>query len=86
MRTPHFEDPDLPLSDLFATWPETAGVFLERKMLCPGCPIGPFHTIADACFEYDLDENLLRAELKRKILGSVETSKLRLTPQGHGDR
>ncbi|MGR3322182.1 MAG: DUF1858 domain-containing protein [Pseudooceanicola sp.] len=67
MRRPDFDDPDLPLSDLFATWPETAAGFMARGMLCPGCPIAPFHAITDACTEYDLDEDEFRAELARSI-------------------
>jgi hypothetical protein len=33
-------------------------------MLCVGCLIGPFHTIADACAEYDLNKEDFMAELK----------------------
>ncbi|MCB1341959.1 MAG: DUF1858 domain-containing protein [Pseudooceanicola sp.] len=67
MSKPDFDDPDLPLSELFATWPETASAFLERRMLCPGCPIAPFHAITDACLEYELDEDAFREELARLI-------------------
>ena len=42
------DDPDLPLADLFRDWPEAMRPFLERRMLCPGCPIAPFHTVIDA--------------------------------------
>jgi len=63
MRRPDFDDPDLPLSDLFAQWPELMQVFLAQRMLCPGCPIAPFHAITDACIEYDLDEDDFRAAL-----------------------
>ena len=61
------EDPDLPLSVLFANWPDVVDLFLARDMLCPGCPIAPFHTVIDACEEYALDEAELRAELRQKI-------------------
>lgn len=67
MRKLDFEDPELSLSDLFATRPETAAAFMARRMLCPGCPIAPFHAIADACLEYGLDEDAFRAELARLI-------------------
>ncbi|WP_108258036.1 DUF1858 domain-containing protein [Mangrovicoccus ximenensis] len=67
MSKPDFDDPDLPLPDLLAEWPEAAAVFLERKMLCPGCPISPFHTVADACLEYGLDEGAFRAELSLRL-------------------
>jgi len=65
MRQPDFDNPDLSLDDLFGAWPATAPVFLERRMLCPGCPIAPFHTIADACAAYGLEERAFRAVLRR---------------------
>lgn len=61
---PRFDDPDLPLSRLFAEWPEMVPVFLEKQMLCPGCPVAPFHAITDACEEYGLEEEGFRAELR----------------------
>jgi hypothetical protein len=36
-------------------------------MLCFGCPIAPFHTVADACVEYALDEVPFRRELHEAI-------------------
>ncbi len=67
MSKPDFEDPDLPLAELFGAWPEAAAMFLAHRMLCPGCPIAPFHAITDACLEYDLDEDEFRAELARDV-------------------
>ena len=67
MSKPDFDDPNLPLSELFAAWPEVATVFFDRRMLCPGCPIAPFHAITDACLEYDLYEDAFRAALSSRI-------------------
>lgn len=64
MSSPKIDDPDLTLRLLFHHWPETAGVFLSRRMLCLGCPIAPFHTVIDACAEYRLDEVVFRDELR----------------------
>ena len=64
-----FDDPDLPLAQLFERWPELVEVFLQRHMLCVGCPIAPFHTVIDACQEYGLDEDAFRAELRRTRRG-----------------
>ena len=58
------DDPDLPLAEMFRTWPVTASVFVERGMLCAGCPISPFHTLVDACREYHLDKESFCAELR----------------------
>ena len=35
-------------------YPATIGVFLRHRMGCPGCPIGCFHTVEDACREHRL--------------------------------
>ena len=43
-------------------------MFLERRMLCFGCPIAPFHTVIDASLEYQLDEEAFRAELRAAAL------------------
>ncbi len=60
---PDLDDPGLTLAALFAARPETARVFLERRMACVGCPFAPFHGIADACAEYALAERRFRAAL-----------------------
>ena len=65
MRRPDIDDPDLPLEELFRHWPAAARPFFERRMLCPGCPIAPFHTVVEACEEYQLDEDGFRADLRR---------------------
>jgi len=64
MNKLNLEDPDLPLADLMTQWPQTIPVFIRHRMLCVGCLIGPFHTIADACAEYDLNKEDFMAELK----------------------
>lgn len=72
-RRPNIDDVDLTLADLFALWPEAARPFLDRGMLCPGCPIAPFHTIMDSCQEYDLDEDTFRSA----IVGQAGAGRLR---------
>ncbi|MBK5932605.1 hybrid cluster-associated redox disulfide protein [Rhodovulum imhoffii] len=57
------DDPDLPLADLMAEWPQTIPVFMQRKLLCVGCPVSPFHTISDVCAAYCLDEEMFMTEL-----------------------
>lgn len=36
---------------------------IRHRMLCIGCPIGTFHTIADAAAAHAIDETSLSAEL-----------------------
>jgi hybrid cluster-associated redox disulfide protein len=57
-------DLDLSVDHLMRTWPEAVGVFVRQRMLCVGCPIGPFHTMADACREHSIDEEAFRQELR----------------------
>lgn len=65
MSATDIDDPELSICRLLQAWPETAPVFLGHGMLCVGCEIAPFHTVADACAEYRLDEAAFRAELRR---------------------
>ena len=67
MPRPKLDEPDLPLVDLMTHWPETIQVFMRHKMICVGCQISPFHTIEDACREYDLDEAEFLTELKEAV-------------------
>ncbi len=67
MTRMRLEDPDLSLDDLMATWPQTIPVFMRHKMLCVGCLVNPFHTVQDACAEYELDEAAFYAELRLAI-------------------
>ncbi len=67
MAVPDLDNPDLPLQVLFDRWPALAAVFLSHRMLCFGCPIAPFHTIVDACQEYDLEETRFRRELRAVV-------------------
>lgn len=55
MRRKDLNDPDLTLDEMMRRWPDTIAVFLRYNMLCPGCPVSPFHTLETACAEYHLD-------------------------------
>lgn len=71
MENMRLEDPELTLDDLMSHWPGTITVFIRHKMLCVGCLVGRFHTVLDACTEYDLDVEAFYAELKASITPSV---------------
>jgi hybrid cluster-associated redox disulfide protein len=51
------------VDDVMRRRPGTIGVFLRRRLRCVGCPIGPFHTIADAAREHGVDAEGLLTEL-----------------------
>ncbi len=55
---------DLSLAELFDRWPALGRVFLDHHMNCLGCPIAPFHGVADACGAYRIDEAAFRARLR----------------------
>lgn len=67
MYAPELVDPDLSLSELMTRWPQTIPVFVRHRMICVGCLVSPFHTIADACAEYKLDQDAFMAELTNAI-------------------
>lgn len=67
MYAPELVDPDLSLSELMTRWPQTIPVFVRHRMICVGCLVSPFHTIADACAEYKLDQDAFMAELANAI-------------------
>ena len=48
-------DMDMLVDDVMRGHPATVRTFLNHKMACVGCPIGGFHTIADACREHGVD-------------------------------
>ena len=46
---------DTPVDEVMTRWPATIRTFLDHKMLCVGCPVGPFHTVEDACREHGIE-------------------------------
>ena len=66
-------DNSLLVSDVLTKYPQTAQVFLNHQMLCVGCLVAPFHTLADACLEHGLDEDVFLADLTRAIAKTNQT-------------
>ena len=64
---------DMPMSDVMRKWPETIRIVLRYRMLCVGCPIAPFHTIADACREHGVDQASFLNALNQAV-ASVQRS------------
>jgi hybrid cluster-associated redox disulfide protein len=53
---------DLTVDEVMRRWPTTIRVILESGMGCVGCPIAPFHSVAEACGEHHVNApSLLRA-------------------------
>ncbi|WEX08562.1 DUF1858 domain-containing protein [Chelativorans sp. AA-79] len=64
--------PDHYVDDVMRRWPETIRVFLNYRMHCVGCPIGRFHTLADACREHGIDLDHFLADLRVVIRTNME--------------
>ncbi|MDE2167282.1 MAG: DUF1858 domain-containing protein [Alphaproteobacteria bacterium] len=47
-------DPKATVSDVLNHHPSTMRVFIDHGMACIGCVIAPYHTIEEACAEYNL--------------------------------
>lgn len=67
MKRKRLDDPDLTLDILIGEWPETAAVFMRHDMLCVGCLVNPFHSVIDACDEYDLKIDEFYEELREAV-------------------
>ena len=55
------------VAEIMARWPATIHVFMRRRMSCPGCPMAPFMTAADAAREYGVPPEELTGDLQREI-------------------
>ena len=49
-------DPHMTVDEIMRRWPPTIRVMIRHRMMCVGCPIGMFHTVADACAAHRVDE------------------------------
>lgn len=74
MMTRDVLDPDMTLDEIMRRWPGTIRVVIRHRMLCVGCPIGIFHTVADAAAAHAIDEALLSAALIEAIGGDPDAN------------
>lgn len=58
---------DLSVKEIMDRWPRTAATFIAHRMHCVGCPIGPFHTLADAAAEHHLDPDALLDKVRLAV-------------------
>lgn len=52
------------VDDVMRRHPATIAVFLRLRLHCIGCPIGSFHSVADAAREHGIDAEVLLGELR----------------------
>lgn len=69
---------ELCVAEIMQRWPATIGVFLDFGMHCIGCPIGVFHTLADAADEHGLSLVALATEIEAAIDGETRAGPARV--------
>lgn len=55
------------LDAIMRRWPATMRVMIDHGLLCVGCPVAAFHTVADAAREHGVDEVALSRDLSEVI-------------------
>ncbi len=60
---PDIFTPELILKDLFDRWPQTMPVFFRHHMICVGCSMSVFDTLAEAMENYGLSWPDFQTEL-----------------------
>ncbi|TKD48229.1 MAG: DUF1858 domain-containing protein [Mesorhizobium sp.] len=67
MKERSFINPDMVVDEIMRKWPATVAVVLRYRMLCVGCPIGTFHTVAEACREHQINEADFLVDLESAV-------------------
>lgn len=52
------------IAALLSVYPHTASIFLRRQMICVGCSMAAFDTLAEAAFNYGAALEPFLAEIK----------------------
>lgn len=63
---------ELTVEETLQRWPQTARVFIARRMACVGCPIAPFETLDEAGAIYRLDGETFLHELQESAAASSD--------------
>lgn len=67
-------DLQMTVADLLTRWPQVIPVFLRYQMICIGCSMSPFDTLADAVRNYALPADEFFAEIQASITAASETT------------
>lgn len=66
------------LEDTLRGHPALVGLFLARRMACPGCVMAPFEDLADAARHHGMDGEELLAAARRVVAGQEANHRRRL--------
>jgi hybrid cluster-associated redox disulfide protein len=61
--------PDTNVDELVSLYPSTIRVFIQHRMLCVGCEVARFETLAEACEIYHRPLEPLLADLRSAVAG-----------------
>jgi hybrid cluster-associated redox disulfide protein len=61
---------ELTVAETLHRWPQTAAVFLRRRMACVGCPIAPFETLDEVSTIYAVNPKRFLQELQDAAQGA----------------
>lgn len=61
------------VTDVLTLWPQTAQVFVARRMACVGCPVASFEALAEVAQAYELEEAHLLRLLEQSIDAAATT-------------
>ncbi|WDR03133.1 DUF1858 domain-containing protein [Devosia algicola] len=56
---------DMSVDAIMRQWPRTIPVFIQSKMLCVGCPVGPLHSLRDAAAAHGIAPGPLLASIQQ---------------------
>lgn len=56
---------EMNVDELLTRWPSATRVFLRRHMVCPGCPLARFETVAEVCAIYQQPVQAILLELRQ---------------------
>jgi hybrid cluster-associated redox disulfide protein len=68
--------PDITVKKLLDRYPQLLKLFMDLGLLCIGCPVEAFHTLADVAREYHLDLNQLLQRIDTVIGGNESSQEL----------
>jgi hybrid cluster-associated redox disulfide protein len=57
------------VNDLMSAHRSVIPIFIRHRMHCVGCPIGHFHTVAEACASHGVDLATFLCELHASLVG-----------------
>jgi hybrid cluster-associated redox disulfide protein len=76
---------EMAVGEIMHRWPATIRVFLDFRMVCIGCPIAGFHTVADACREHGVAPIEFLDALRRTIAAQQQAQSAAVGLRGFGN-